>query len=288
MIPFGYRFPLARNLAAAAGIVWLCSGSMTACAVPAHSDVAGDERSRSIASIYGSYGLTGSFAFQRSSDTALSVINPGLMGSGRLPCSTFKIPNSLIALEERAVRDEHEMMKWDGIVREIAAWNADQNLQSAYRNSTVWFYQALARRMGMAVYQTWLQRLAYGNGDLSAGLDRFWLEGPFTVTHEEQIRILRGIGEGTLPVSSRSINILKSIMVMDKSDTHGGGILRAKTGMCREPETGHPTGWLVGYTERAGERFYFSSFVTADVEGQDFARRRVEASRKVLSFLGAW
>jgi len=33
-----------------------------------------------------------------------------------IPASTFKIPNTLIALQEQVIKDEYETIKWDGVV----------------------------------------------------------------------------------------------------------------------------------------------------------------------------
>ncbi|WP_412728023.1 penicillin-binding transpeptidase domain-containing protein [Arcobacter sp. 15-2] len=54
-----------------------------------------------------------------------------------IPASTFKIPNTLIALEERAIKDEYEIIKWDGKKRFYKPWNKNQNLQSAIAISCV-------------------------------------------------------------------------------------------------------------------------------------------------------
>jgi beta-lactamase class D len=64
------------------------------------------------------------------------------------PCSTFKILNSMIALESKVVKDENELIKWDGVVREYPQWNQDHSMRSAIAVSAVWFYQELARRIG--------------------------------------------------------------------------------------------------------------------------------------------
>ena len=44
------------------------------------------------------------------------------------PASTFKIPNSLIALETEVIKDENEVIKWDGQKRWLEAWNTDHDL----------------------------------------------------------------------------------------------------------------------------------------------------------------
>jgi beta-lactamase class D len=68
-----------------------------------------------------------------------------------MQCS--KILNSLIAIEYKAIQDENEIIKWDGELKShfgtiVNAWNKDTDLKNAYKNSTVWFYVELAKRIG--------------------------------------------------------------------------------------------------------------------------------------------
>jgi len=62
-----------------------------------------------------------------------------------IPASTFKIPNTLIILEEGLIKDQFEIIKWDGKEREYASWNKDQTLKSAFQYSCVWCYQRYAK-----------------------------------------------------------------------------------------------------------------------------------------------
>jgi beta-lactamase class D len=66
--------------------------------------------------------------------------NPKRNDSTYVPASTFKILNSLIALESNVISDENEMIMWDGIERDYHKWNTDHNLRSAFKYSVVWFY----------------------------------------------------------------------------------------------------------------------------------------------------
>ncbi|MGH8030732.1 MAG: penicillin-binding transpeptidase domain-containing protein, partial [Arenimonas sp.] len=113
-------------------------------------------------------------------------------GTGRarerfLPASTFKIANALNALESGLVRDEFQALRWDGVDRGVPAWNADASLASGMRDSTVWFYQALARGAGRPAMQVLVDRLDYGNRDVGGGLDRFWLDGELRISAAEQV-----------------------------------------------------------------------------------------------------
>ncbi len=40
-----------------------------------------------------------------------------------IPASTFKIPNTLMALEEEVIKDQFEIIKWDGVNRAYVPWN---------------------------------------------------------------------------------------------------------------------------------------------------------------------
>ena len=65
-----------------------------------------------------------------------------------IPASTFKIFNSLVALETGVIVDQDAVIKWDGITRDRSELNRDLGLQTAFRLSTVPHFQELARRIG--------------------------------------------------------------------------------------------------------------------------------------------
>lgn len=175
------------------------------------------------------------------------------------PWSTFKIPNSLISLELGTVRDTTEVTKWDGVVRERPEWNQDQNLMTAFLYSAVWYYQRLARETGEKRMYDYLHRIHYGNEDISGGIDHFWLGSSLRISADEQVDFLTRLLQGQLPLSTRTIDQLKEIMVVSRTrDT----ILRGKTGF------GGPVGsrlnWFVGYLERGDNRYIFAT----NIEGR--------------------
>ncbi|MFS0879462.1 penicillin-binding transpeptidase domain-containing protein [Metabacillus niabensis] len=86
------------------------------------------------------------------------------------PESTFKVANSLIGLETGVVRDEYEVKRWDGVKREFEGWNRDHSLASAMRESAVWFYQDMARDIGNEKMQESINKINYGNKDISGGM----------------------------------------------------------------------------------------------------------------------
>ncbi len=94
-------------------------------------------------------GTTGTFVGYKVDDYLIIASDKVRSGEGQLPASTFKIPNSIIALETGVVEDpDKDVFKWDGVTRSIEAWNKDHTLRSAIAVSAVPVYQEIARRIG--------------------------------------------------------------------------------------------------------------------------------------------
>lgn len=158
------------------------------------------------------------------------------------PCSTFKILNSLIAIETNVVKDENETIAWDGKIREYAFWNKDHSMRSAISVSTVWFYQELAKRIGAKKMQEMVAKVDYGNNDTSKTLIDFWLgNGSLKISLNEQINFLSKFVQNKLPFSTRSMAIVKDILVLEKKEND---IFSGKTGSCGG------VGWFVGFIEK--------------------------------------
>ncbi|MDD5160485.1 MAG: penicillin-binding transpeptidase domain-containing protein [Sulfuricurvum sp.] len=157
------------------------------------------------------------------------------------PCSTFKIVNSMIALECGAVQNENETIVWDGVVREYPFWNHNHTMRSAIAVSTVWFYQELARRIGEKKMVEMVCAAEYGNMDTSKTLTNFWLGGgSLKISPNEQVDFISKLVRNQLPFTLRSQSVVKEIMRLDQRD---GMILSGKTGSCAG------IGWFVGFIE---------------------------------------
>lgn len=190
-----------------------------------------------------------------------------------IPASTFKIPNSLIALETGVLADEQEVIPWDGEDRGLESWNRNHTLASAFPASAVWFYQEVARRVGEERMAEWVGRLGYGNGETSGGIDRFWLDGGLRISADEQVEFLRRLNRGELPVSERSARIVRDIMRMEETGTY---TLRGKTGWGMIDDVHQ--GWLVGWVEKADGVRYFA----LRIEARDLEFPMIEARPKIL------
>jgi beta-lactamase class D len=205
---------------------------------------------------FDAFKVDGSFTMYDLKNDSFVFYNPAQFKQPFLPASTFKICNALIGLETGVIRDENFVIPWDGVVRQVVAWNKDQDLITAFRNSTVPYYQELARRVGGKRMKYWLNRAKYGNADTSGGLDKFWLSGGLRITPEQQIDFLRRLYKNELPFSARSIDIVKRIMIA--KDTVGY-TLRAKTGLT--DQDGKSIGWYVGDLETGAGVYFFATCI---------------------------
>ena len=83
----------------------------------------------------------------------ITRFNPDRARTQFIPASTYKIPNSLIALETGVASGADHAIAFDSTRHHHAGywarvWSNDHTLKTAIRNSVYWFYQELAREVG--------------------------------------------------------------------------------------------------------------------------------------------
>lgn len=227
-------------------------------------------------------GSTGAFVLYDLNKNQYSRYNPERCAEGFIPASTFKILNSLIGLETGVIPDENFVIKWDGTSYSIPSWNQDHTLKTAIQNSVVWYYQELARRVGEEKMQFYVDAANYGNKDISGQIDTFWLEGGLRISANEQVEFLKRLYQGDLPFSARSMNIVKEILVMEKTDSYQ---LSGKTGSVQRISP--HVGWFVGYLETNGDVYFFATnFENMEPDGLTSGAIAQDISRSILQGLG--
>ncbi len=230
---------------------------------------------------YYQYKVDGSFILYDQTKNKYIIYNQDQVNEPFIPASTFKICNSLIGLETGVIADENFIISWDSVVRRIPAWNQTQDLKTAFKNSTVWYYQELARRIGGKQMKYWLDKSNYGNADTTGGIDSFWLDGGIRITPEQQIDFLRRLQGNSLPFSQRSMDIVKDIMIA--KDTLGY-VLRAKTGWADNAKV--YIGWYVGYFEIKSNVYYFANCIqTGNFDHKDFGKARINIVYQIFEDL---
>jgi beta-lactamase class D len=181
-----------------------------------------------------------------------------------IPASTFKIPNTLIILEEGLIKDPAEVIIWDGVEREYASWNKDQTLKTAFQYSCVWCYQRYAKMVGDTKYHEYLRNFDYGNQLTGSEITRFWLDGELRVSVKDQISFLRKLYEDNLPIQEQHIKTLKDIMLSESSSKIK---IWSKTGWSGKD------GWYVGYLVVNEQTWFFANHIEIN-QSSDLALRK--------------
>ena len=192
--------------------------------------------------------------------------------TGQLPASTFKIPNSIIALETGVVENDSTLFEWDGEDRALSNWEQDLYFSEAFQYSCVPCYQEVAREIGLLRMTEFLDSLDYGNMQVnSTNLDMFWLQGESRISQFEQIDFLQRLYRSELPISKRNEIIIKRMMIIEENQAY---TLSGKTGW--SISNGEDNGWFVGYIETQLNTYFFATNIepTSQFEMGNFPQIR--------------
>lgn len=204
-----------------------------------------------------------------------------------LPASTFKIMNMLIALETKTIQDEYEVVKWPGKTDTVKYGFRpdiyhDMTVKEAFEVSAGWVFVELAKKIGKENYKKYLAYSHYGNLDLSQADADFWNFGKFGISPVGQVEFIKNLYAENLPFSKRNIEIVKKVMVTEKSEDF---TIRSKTGWTRE--NGINTGWWVGSVENKNGTYFFATRLLQDrkIKNSNFGACRKEITKTVLKDL---
>ena len=203
-----------------------------------------------------------------------------------LPASTFKVLNTLIALEEKVIKI-NDIVKWDGRAKKfkgniIASWNSDSDIEKAFKNSTIWFYEALSKQIPRRVYKSYLHTINYGNNKIEQKGNDFWNYGSFAVSPVDQINMLVQLYKNKLPFSKRNMKYVKNIMLQKSNSNY---VLRAKTGWgIRDNQE---IGWYIGYVEVGGNAYFFATRIVSNLDSipSSFSSSRKRITLEILKKL---
>lgn len=233
---------------------------------------------RNFQSHFEQYGLRGSFLMFDAQANKFTAYDQKRCRQGFLPASTFKIPNTLIGLETGVIRDTSQLIKWDGVKRNMEQWNRDLTLAQALRVSCFPCYQQVARGIGAARYQQWLPKLRFGRMNVTeATVDSFWLTGSSRISQFEQIDFLRRLHDERLPLNVRPQRLTKSLLLLKKTPRYR---LYGKTGWSN-PDRLHNNGWFVGWLERANGQVVYFALNTEPRPGRPADDRFIKGRRAI-------
>jgi beta-lactamase class D len=208
--------------------------------------------------------------------------------SSYLPASTFKIVNSLIGLQTGVIINDSMIIKWDGVKRNVEAWNQDLSMYQAFRISAVPYFQEVARRIGKERMEYWMDTVNYGAGPkdtvfrIKTAIDTFWLDNSLKITPDEELGLVKMLYFDQLPFFKTYQETVKKAMLFENETTYR---LAYKTGWGRK-ENGDHLAWIVGWVEENNHPYFFVlNFETADVNA-DIPTIRMKILKGILTQLG--
>ena len=228
-----------------------------------------------------------SFVLYSELDDERYVVNQERAATQFTPASTFKIANSLIALETNTLSgiDQELRVDLDKYPEESwwqPAWATDTfDLRGAFQNSVYPIYRSIASNIGEQNMTSYLALFDYGNRDISSGLDSFWVNGSLEISALEQVEFLRKVYHNEFDLSEDSLNGLKEIMLVEETEAYK---MYAKTGAALV-EGGNAVLWYVGFIENENGVHFFAFNLHA-LPAPENAQLRIELSRDYLQSQG--
>lgn len=206
-------------------------------------------------------GIGGTAVFYQPTTGQYKIHNLSLSGQRSSPCSTFKIISAGLALSEHLINKGHSKIKWNKKHYDMQTWNKDMTLKEAFRTSCVWYFRNLINRLPQAKIQAALNRLEYGNKDISdwkgnlnanaehPELKGFWIESSLQISPVEQVRSLAKLFSSPSPTAAT----LKELMQTTETPVK----IYGKTGLGIKDNKVH-TAWFVGFFEQNNRPVYFA------------------------------
>lgn len=226
-------------------------------------------------------GINGAAVIYDPAEESYQIYNQELALTRRSPCSTFKIISSLIALEEGVIEPDDSVRTWSGEIFWNEEWNRDIGFSDAFHASCVWYFREVIDEIGKETMQEELDRLLYGNCDISDReghlntnnsnpvLTGFWIESSLLISPKEQTEVMERIFGDHTEYSEETLEQLKQVMLLSEQNEADVSIY-GKTGM------GKAHGIVVdswftgfaGFADNDGRRIYFCVYL-GETDGAD-------------------
>lgn len=230
-------------------------------------------------------GINGAAVIYDPAESSYHIYNQEMALTQRSPCSTFKIISSLIALENGMIVPGDSVREWSGEIFWNEDWNRDIGFEDAFRTSCVWYYRKVIDEIGKNAMQEELNRLHYGNCDISdwegklntnnhnRALTGFWIESSLKISPKEQAEIMERIfGDGSV-YSQETQDSLKQVMLLTEvSSTEA--MIYGKTGMGKASGV-TVDAWFTGFADMDDKRVYFCIYL-GETEGKDVSSTKAK------------
>lgn len=238
-------------------------------------------------------GINGAAVIYDSAKNCYQIYNRELANTRRSPCSTFKIISSLIALENRIIKADNSTRVWSGENFWNEEWNQDIGFSDAFHASCVWYFREIIDEIGRDVIQEELNKLQYGNCDISdwegrlntnnnnPALTGFWIESSLLISPKEQAEVMERIFNEKTDYSKETISQLKQVMLLPKQN-ETDIFIYGKTGMGKAHGIVVDS-WFTGFADKDSKRISFCVYLGKTNNKNVSSSKAREIAIKIIS-----
>lgn len=179
------------------------------------------------------------------------------------PCSSFKIAAALMLFENGILKDDHQLINWDGKKRDRIELNQNHTPYTWMEHSALWVTQSLMPQLGIKAIEKFLDALSYGNRDFSGGVSKAWQTSTLKISAQEQVALVARLWKEQLPLAKRTQELTKKILFIQ--ELGHGAQLYGKTGtgcLTGKDCMTHPgkmLGWFVGVIRKDSKEYAFAA-----------------------------
>lgn len=220
--------------------------------------------------------VDGSFSFLNNQIGDITVYNMKLDTQRVSPGTSFKILNTLIGVQTGKIVNENTVLKKD------SSDTSGTTLKQAFSNSTVDYFQQIARQVGKDTLNHWIDSISYGNKNISGAVDSFWLNNELKVSPDEQLGLMSKIYFEQLPFSKYSQQMVENLMLQEDntlyklSYTTGSGV----------DEKNNSFEWVLGWIEENRHVYFFVTFIKSPDKNRDLKTTGINISKSILKSMG--
>lgn len=193
----------------------------------------------------------------------ISEYNPKRCAERFSPCSSFKIAAAVMVFEKGLLKDENQIVKWDGKTRDREEINKDMTPLTWMSESAKWVTEWIMPQLGLETIKKFLSSFSYGNQDFSGGFKGAWQTNSLKISAHEQVEFLKKLWTDQLPVSKRAMDLTSKITFIKKlgakSELYGKTGTGCLVGHECMSRPGKMIGWFVGVLKSESGEYVFAA-----------------------------
>jgi len=210
------------------------------------------------------------------------------------PNSTFKIALAVMGFDTKILTDDHSPI-WQAPIKVSFLpyfHSPSQSPSSWMRFSVVWYSQILTKKMGEKLFYNYVDKLNFGNKDLSGdkeknnGITNSWLSSSLKITPWQQIDFIEKLAKNKLPVTIEAQEKTKSLIkLMEESVLFNHYHFHGKTGSADFEKINRKEGYFVGFANKDDNLISFCIHVSGKDGNKNSMAGGIYAKRILLETL---